>query len=75
MTGMKEIGPGVVVHAWMGWSFYLASWLSVCFMWAAVGFSIAGAFKVCLLIIFCSVVRELRARELLGDQHLVVVIL
>jgi hypothetical protein len=48
MTGVKEISPGVVVHAWIGWAFYLASWLSVGFMWAAVGFSIAGAFKVSL---------------------------
>ncbi|KAE9364524.1 hypothetical protein N431DRAFT_550017 [Stipitochalara longipes BDJ] len=46
MKGATEISPGVVVHAWMGWSFYLSTWLAAGFMWAAVCFSIAGAFKI-----------------------------
>lgn len=46
MTGETEISPGVVVHAWMGWAFYVSTWLSACFMWAALGFSVTGAFKI-----------------------------
>jgi hypothetical protein len=46
MTGVTEISPGVLVHAWMGWELYVSLWLSAMFMWAALGFSIVGAFKI-----------------------------
>jgi len=46
MTDVTEFSPGVVIDAWMGWSFYVATWLAAGFMWAALGFSITAAFKV-----------------------------
>jgi hypothetical protein len=46
MIGATDISPGVTVHAWMGWAFFVSTWLGTGFMWAALGFSIAGAFKI-----------------------------
>lgn len=46
MVGTTYISAGATVHAWMGWSFYVSTWLATSFMWAAMGFSIAGAFKI-----------------------------
>jgi hypothetical protein len=46
MTGPNDISAGVMIHAWMGWAFYVSTWLAAGFMWAALGFSIAGAFKI-----------------------------
>jgi hypothetical protein len=46
MIGAKDISTGVTVHAWIGWTFYVSAWLGAGFMWAAVGFSIAGAFRI-----------------------------
>jgi hypothetical protein len=46
MVGVKDLGAGVTVNAWMGWRFYVSTWLATGFMWAVVGFSIVGAFKV-----------------------------
>jgi len=46
MVGATQISSGVILHAWMGWSFYVATWLAAGFMWAAVCFSIVGAFKI-----------------------------
>jgi hypothetical protein len=48
MTGATEISPGIVVHAWMGPVFYVTTWLSAGFMWAAVGFSITAGFKIAI---------------------------
>jgi len=46
MIGATDISPGVTVRAWMGWAFYVSTWLGAGFMWAAVGFSIAAAFRI-----------------------------
>jgi hypothetical protein len=46
ITGPKDISARVMIHAWMGWAFYVSTWLAAGFMWAALGFSIAGAFKI-----------------------------
>jgi hypothetical protein len=46
MTGTTDISAGVAIHAWMGWTFYMASWLATGFIWAAVGVSIGVAFMI-----------------------------
>jgi hypothetical protein len=46
MTGPTDISAGVTIHAWMGWAFYVASWLATGFIWAAVGVSIGVAFMI-----------------------------
>jgi hypothetical protein len=46
MIGTTYIGAGITIHAWMGWAFYVASWLATGFVWAAVGVSIGVAFMV-----------------------------
>jgi hypothetical protein len=46
MIGTTDISPGVTIDAWMGWAFFVSTWLGTGFMWAALGFSIVGAFKV-----------------------------
>jgi hypothetical protein len=63
-TGAKDVSAGVVVHAWMGWAFYVSTWLAAGFMWAALGFSIAGAFKIAAgLEVQKSNARKLRAEK------------
>ena len=46
MTGATDISAGVTIHAWVGWAFYVASWLATGFIWAAVGVSIGVAFMI-----------------------------
>jgi hypothetical protein len=46
MIGDTEISTGVTVRAWMGWAFYVSTWLATGFMWVAVGSSIMAAFKI-----------------------------
>jgi hypothetical protein len=46
MTGATDISAGVTIHAWMGWAFYVASWVATGFIWAAVSVSIGVAFMI-----------------------------
>ncbi len=46
MTGNMEIGSGVVIHAWMGWAFYVSTWFGVGFNWAALSLGATVAFKI-----------------------------
>ena len=48
ITGAKDISARVMIHVWMGRAFYVSTWLAAGFMWAALGFSIAGAFKIAM---------------------------
>jgi hypothetical protein len=64
MAGAKGLGAGVVIPAWMGWAFYVSTWLATVFMWAALGFSIAGAFKIAAAL----EVQKKNARQLRADK-------
>jgi hypothetical protein len=46
MTGNMELGSGIVIHAWMGWAFYVSTWFGVVFIWAALSLSTTVAFKI-----------------------------
>jgi hypothetical protein len=46
MTKATDISAGVTIHAWMGWAFYVVSWLATGFIWAAMGVSIGVAFMI-----------------------------
>jgi SUR7/PalI family len=50
MVGVKDLGGGVTVDAWMGWRFYASTWIATGFMWLAIGLSIAAAFRIAAAI-------------------------